>query len=427
MMSLINFSCYRLTFSIILLLTLFLHFFRINLPAKPVFDEVYFATFAANYAKNEPHFDVHPPLGKIIYSFPLLFQKDKLADAPFIVKEKVGREFMTTHLADSFGGFPYLNLRFLSAIFGVLLAVSIYFFIKNLTGNKTAALLGMFFVAFENALLLETQLILLNGMYLALGFLALALLFREKPVPLVAGILWGLALSVKLIAAVFLGPAVIYFLVKNKHLRDRRLLIFLTTGFGIFFLILFFINGVFVAPIERLNYYHPLDMPYAEQVAFQSYLGQTFQSFLVELNISLSGYMFDVGFHPFSSQWFQWPFMLKPMNYDFSGGKILTLIGNPAVWFLGTVAIFLAILKFRKYPILLGGYIFSLIPFMFVQRVTFLYHYFPALIFAITLAAAIIAEKIEPLDAKEKRKWLFIIIGTVIFFFFVVSPFTFAL
>jgi len=426
-----------LIFITIIVIGIILHLVNITEPKKPVFDEVYFVTFAASYVKGQPPIlDIHPPLGKLIYSVPLWFSRSSLSNenSVFLINEKIGDKIkMHKPVFKPFYDFPYLTLRLISSFFGVLLIIAVYLFVKNLTQNETAAFLAMFLITFENALLLQTRFILLDGMYLAFGFLALAFFFLKKPKPILAGIIFGLALSVKLIAIVFIGPIIFYFLLSDSQKRKelkKQILLFFSAGVIIFLIVIVFANAFLIPVSERLKEYNLFfdNLLLKPKETFPNYpifyqkLVPYFQAFFIEIATMITGYVYIDGSHPFSSSWHSWFLMQKPIVYSYADNFVL--IGNIFVWFLGLIAIVYAIFK-KQHLVLLGSYIFALVPFMLVQRPTFLYHYFPALIFAISLAAVIISERIALLTSKERKRFLLFIGGIVILFFVIASPFTF--
>jgi dolichyl-phosphate-mannose-protein mannosyltransferase len=57
-----------LPFVLLLALSAALHFAWYAHPASVVFDEVYFPRFGLAYLKGEYFFDLHPPLGKLIFA-----------------------------------------------------------------------------------------------------------------------------------------------------------------------------------------------------------------------------------------------------------------------------------------------------------------------------------------------------------------------
>ena len=128
----------------------------------------------------------------------------------------------------------------------------------------------------------------------------------------------------------------------------------------------------------------------------------------LELNVAM--YKFNARItasHPYSSKWYQWPFNKRSIWYwtkNVNNEKAnIYLLGNPFVWwpifFLVLFTAFRLIQKsFRQRTpkviyFFFFGYLINLLPFLFIKRVTFLYHYLPSLIFGI-LISIIVLEKI---------------------------------
>jgi hypothetical protein len=99
--------------------------------------------------------------------------------------------------------------------------------------------------------------------------------------------------------------------------------------------------------------------------------------------------------HPFSSAWWEWPFMLQPLlfeRYIVSDGvrQGISTFGNPAVWWMGIVAVLYAVYawcKKRDYALtfLLIAFAAQYVPWMLVSRTTFIYHYFPSVPFVVLM------------------------------------------
>ena len=95
--------------------------------------------------------------------------------------------------------------------------------------------------------------------------------------------------------------------------------------------------------------------------------------------------------HSFSSPWWSWPLLLKPVWLYVSdlGEQLvstITLMGNPAVWWIGLLSIFSLFEKAfkEKNPssiYLVTIFLFQWIPFAIISRVLFLYHFYPNIIF----------------------------------------------
>lgn len=103
--------------------------------------------------------------------------------------------------------------------------------------------------------------------------------------------------------------------------------------------------------------------------------------------------------HPYSSVWYEWPIVKRPIWYysrivtqTVEGGlrEGISAFGNPAVWWAGIPAFFhMLILWARKKDhtaaFLVIGYMAQYLPWFFVTRITFIYHYFPSVVFVVLM------------------------------------------
>jgi dolichyl-phosphate-mannose--protein O-mannosyl transferase len=115
--------------------------------------------------------------------------------------------------------------------------------------------------------------------------------------------------------------------------------------------------------------------------------------------------------HSFSSMWYQWPVMTRPIWY-YSGTISSTVkegissFGNPAVWWTGIAALFyvayIAIKeKDRNAQFLVIAYFAQLVPWMGVSRLTFIYHYFPCVPFVVLMIGYAIYDIYESARSKK--------------------------
>ncbi|KFY36447.1 hypothetical protein V495_07875 [Pseudogymnoascus sp. VKM F-4514 (FW-929)] len=138
--------------------------FRIYQPSSVVFDEVHFGGFASKYLKGKFFMDVHPPLAKL-----LLTLAGFLAgfDGSFDFKE-IGKDYLEP-------GVPYVAMRMLPAICGILLVPTMFLTLKAAGCRTTTAGLGAGLIIFENGLLTQARLILLDSpLMIMTAFTALA-------------------------------------------------------------------------------------------------------------------------------------------------------------------------------------------------------------------------------------------------------------
>ncbi len=428
---------------VIILISACVHFYRISYPAMAVFDEAHFATYAADYTIHKAFFDIHPALGKLLYAGAVWISGAHLEETQFILEQydPLTKEVTDTANGIPYNNFPYVLLRSLSAIAGVLLVLVFYWFLRTIGVGNLGALLGTFFVSLDNALITQTRFILLDGFLWVLALSALIFYFRKPQRPLLAGFLWGLALAVKMSAAVFAGPILVYqfmlFIRKeDPKIREREkkaFFRFLAVGLVVVALVVAInpllsgfndqittLNGIF-----GFNFKLTTTPSAVFTAPFKNYCGLL----LVETLEGLGNYVGALGLQNNGSPWYLWPIKQIPMTY-FDGlpdsplhsGNII-LDGNPVVWYASTLAIVFGLIACfwyaKKYArgaddkksffILLGGYVLTLLPFIFiVRRSTFLYHYLPSLLFAIGLLAWFIARalKLDDFDTLTKKQTL---------------------
>jgi len=442
-----------------------LHFYRIGYPDQPVFDEVHFATYAADYATGHAFEDIHPPLGKLIFAAVLsLYPPGDLIGANYIdFTHAPDGSLLLMPRAVPFGDFPYVALRVVSALFGIALPVALYFLMRNLGAGPVPASLAATFALFDNALLVNSRLILMDSMMLLFGVTALALYFHRHRFAIAAGAFFGLALAVKLTAIVFVAPvaaAYLLALVASKKERSEefaRAARFAVVGFSVLAAVSL-IGTFYFSPSARMQALHVsgFDQVFRTMPDAAAQAAHPFGTYLMadigEMGFSVAGYTMGDA-HDAESPWYFWPAMQSPISFysPASGGAggSITLTGNPVVWYGSTLAVIFALAllyrygrdyikhaasRVRRYPflILLAGYVGAMAPFiLIVHRSTFLYHYFPALVFAIGLLGWLIGEWLEVREWKNvtapKAIVLAVILLIVIAGFLRMAPVTYGL
>lgn len=130
--------------------------------------------------------------------------------------------------------------------------------------------------------------------------------------------------------------------------------------------------------------------------------------------------------HDFSSKWYTWPIMIKPVWYYVAsyGGNIKSTIvgiGNPAIWWFGIIAsiftLIASIVKKNKENLFIIVLIISTwLPYLFIGRAMFMYHFFPTLPF-IMLA---IVSFISSITKKLKNNSFYIFYVAVVILLFII-------
>ncbi len=105
----------------------------------------------------------------------------------------------------------------------------------------------------------------------------------------------------------------------------------------------------------------------------------------------LSFHTSQSAFHKQGSRWYQWPIMVQPIRlwaawYPDQTGEFLVLMGNPAFWWIGILLFFgcaADCVKRRNGTMmfLLVGFLAPVIPWMWIARSSFIYHYYPSVPF----------------------------------------------
>ena len=388
---------------ILLALGLLTRFMFFGHPNETVFDEVHFGKFVSGYYTREYFFDIHPPLGKLtIAGFAELFDFKP--------------EFAFSQIGDKFPDKQYLILRFLPNLAGALLPLVIFLLMLEIGISRFASFFGGLFIVLENALLAQSHYILLDSFLLLFGFLALFFYFKSRNYPprstfyiLLFGLFSGLAISVKWTGLSFLAlPLAIEAvrIIKNRNYKNifKVLLLPIVVAVSVYFIF-------FAIHLNILNKSGPGDAfmsaGFQKTLVGNIYTGDQiktpniFQKFM-QLNFEMykANQRLDAS-HPYSSQWYNWPLMTRPIYYWVNDNARIYLLGNPLIWWASTVAIIIAIMhcalrirdQFKNKLIwfLLAGYTINMLPFIGVKRVMFLYHYFIAYIFAIMILVWLIS------------------------------------
>jgi len=162
--------------------------------------------------------------------------------------------------------------------------------------------------------------------------------------------------------------------------------------------------------------------------------------------------------HPYSSPWYAWPLMMRPISYWTKDVQTETgqrsvqhiaLLGNPCVWWTSTglTAAFLLMLVPRLVlqagrwlgawqresagvdeakridftdVFLAVGYMANLMPFAWGSRTTYLYYYLPALMFSILIASVMLGRLRRGRNGISGALAVLTLVG-----FLVVAPVTF--
>jgi dolichyl-phosphate-mannose--protein O-mannosyl transferase len=377
------------SFVIILAIGLLLRLPFISYPSQVVFDEVAFGKLVTAYGwTGERLFDIHPPHGKL-----LIAAAGYLGGyAGSIDFSKIGNSCPES----------IAPLRFLPALAGALVPAVVFILLSQLGASLAAAFLGGFFIAFDNAFVVQSRVIGLDALLLFCILASLSTLLASRTrtgksrivFMLLSGMLAGLSLGIKFTGLAAAGLAVVIMgddlrKEKNAGLRWRGLIhaaLFISAASAVYLLGWKFHFQLMIFPGEGDAFFTPT----------ADFIKDTIHLHRVMFSAN-SGIMTP---HPYSSYWWQWPMMKKPIFYWLHNNAGIYFIGNPMVWWsvclvftwLMGYLIFarsrnlMQSLSVDRNPVLwipLAGYMISIVPLIPVHRPLFLYHYLPGLTFSL--------------------------------------------
>ena len=327
--------------------------------SETYFDEIYYVRTAEQYLKlQQPYEWTHPPLGKLIIATGVLV----------------------------FGYNPF-GWRIMGVIFATLMITLMYILGKELFGTWIGAFASAFLLAFDFMIFtmgrmatvdtyvvffsLASQLffliylknVLRNGWKTSVLPLFLAVLFFAFGFSTKWLVLYGFAGQLAILLALRLNEVI-----KLKEGLSAR------------------INALLNRPFYLLLYFLVL----AGFVYFLTFIPDVLAGRTLTDVFQLQGSMFAYhstlnATHPFASQWWTWPLILKPLWLFVSylpNGIVSTIVamGNPAVWWVGFAFIILAVegaVRRRDFACIFITtlFFFQWLPYVLISRVTFIYHF----------------------------------------------------
>ena len=462
-------------FILLAALSLIIHFSFLSYPSQVVFDEVHFGKFAAAYSTGQYYFDIHPPLGKLmIAGFVKLAGVDPVFDFVQIGENMpAGTLFAMRFLPALFGALFVLAFAWLAwlatrdkkiaLLAGFLILLDNAFLVQS-----KFILVDIFMLFFE---VLTLCFFFLWQRQKSFGAKWFGYLF-------LTAIFFGLTISIKWtgLAAIGIIGVVLFVKIFSKKLRNylenrdnpplldkggagggnlklnhpssilpspegRRTISEMIIGLllvpligSLVYLLPFYIHfnllpnsgpgDAFMSPqfqqelkYGRANVYQPL-------LFWQKFTELNKNMYTASANLTAE--------HPFGSKWYSWPLNSKPVYYwnrdeiasrpDWQAKIFFS--GNPAIWLMAAIGIIFVLIKLATkkgrrdfgplFFILLIAYSANLLPFIFIKRVAFLYHYLPPAIYANFILTLLLA-KLWP---KEKNFFtaviIFVILGFVL-------------
>ena len=335
------------------------------------FDEIYHARTAYEHLRGVYPYEVsHPPLGKVILSLGIWL----------------------------FGMTPF-GWRCMGALFGVAMLPLMWDLLRRMFRDDRVAWCGAALLAFDFMHLTQTRIATIDSfatLFILLMYLFLYRYFTQGRLRHLAacGVAFGVGAATKwtcLYAGAGLGVlwALHWVFSGVQAHRDgdgrryvRRLLG--NIGFCLVFFVL--VPGM----IYYASYY-----PYGAARGLHG-PGMYFTREYAAIVLENQRFMFTyhaglVATHPYASRWWQWLLDLRPILYYLSyGDGTVSTIGafvNPLLCWGGLLALpvlaYRAVRHDRTALFILVGYLAQVLPWVFISRLTFEYHYFAATLFLV--------------------------------------------
>ncbi|MBR0424836.1 MAG: glycosyltransferase family 39 protein [Clostridia bacterium] len=137
--------------------------------------------------------------------------------------------------------------------------------------------------------------------------------------------------------------------------------------------------------------------------------------------------------HPCQSNWYEWFFAEKSVWFyaGYPDGKLsnISSTGNPAVWYVSAILALLMLIRIvfhkddrknRSYWVVIVGILSGILPWVFVSRCVFLYHYFSALPFVMLAGIAFLYEAEKQYPQVRTIRWIWL--GVSAAFFLLMYP-----
>jgi dolichyl-phosphate-mannose-protein mannosyltransferase len=400
-------------------------------------------------------FDVHPPFAKLLFVFFAIIT----GVTPTAEIGAIGTSIHTSLVV----------FRLLPILFGIALPVIVYFICKNLKLSLLSSFAAGIFIALENSLIVQSRFVLTDMILTTVGFLVILfyLQYRNRKdhssrriFLLLSAIVFACTIGTKWTGLFFIAPIVVFelydFFSHGREWSSKLLrlashaslylgvaLILYVSFFAIHFKFLphsgpgdGFMNARFQKTLIGNKHAHNPDL-----------VPPSFPGKFVQINTEMfNAHMRMTSEHSYSSKFYTWPLMMRPIYYWYQKNNTepptdsrIYLIGNPVVYWGGTMAMLvltiiagIILVKrsfWRKHNIpalffIVSGFLGTFLPFIFIGRVMFLYHYAIPLIFSV-IGFAYLFDLLA--DKKERVRVTLLCIALVTLVFFYFSPLTYGL
>ncbi|MCC8170156.1 MAG: phospholipid carrier-dependent glycosyltransferase, partial [Oscillospiraceae bacterium] len=354
------------------------------------FDEIYHARTAYEFVHSLSVYEwTHPPLGKVFIALGILI----------------------------FGMCPF-GWRIIGTLFGIFMVPCIYMFAKRLTKKSWLSIVTCLLFTFDFMHFVQTRIATIDVYITTFVILMYYFMykyyctsfydtpFKKTLVPLaLSGVAMGLGIASKW-TGIYAGAglAILFFMTMYKRYSEYLHALknpsgetngishkFVVSSFKPYFIktilwccIFFILVPLVIYCVSYIPYLKAPDAHGLKSIIDNQNAMYTYHSSTVLGST-----------HPFSSRWYEWIIMKRPIWY-YSGAvsdgieEGISSFGNPLVWWLGIPAFFYMVyIAFKKKDktalFLVIGYLAQLVSWIPITRLTFIYHYFPCVPFLVLM------------------------------------------
>lgn len=337
----------------LLLVTAVSRLLRLDYPNQYVFDEVYHAFTAKEYAQNHKEsweWWTQPPPG-VAYEW----------THPPLAKELMAASLIITKSEDAW------VYRLPGTILGIISVYLVYAIGRQLFKNNATALAAGVLFSMDGLNFVQSR-TGMNDIYFVTFMLACLLFFIQKRY-FVSSVFLGLSLATKWTGLYLVG--LIIFISLFQTVRYIKTHTFVPK----FLPLIFFLA---IPPIIYLISYIPflINHPIEQFVHLQQ------QMWWYHTGLKAT--------HDYASAWWSWPLNLYPVWYfvEYQSNSIANIFatGNPLLFWMGTGAMVLAIWDFIRQRtlgllVIICGFFAFWLPWAMSPRIMFLYHFSPSVPF----------------------------------------------
>lgn len=365
-----------------------------------MFDEVYHGRTAYEFIHGLTTYETtHPHLGKILISLGIRL----------------------------FGMTPF-GWRFMCVIFGILIIGVMYLFAKRLFNStfiaaSTAALLT-FDCMHYNLSRIATIDIFAAFFILLMYFFLYEYITRDNGtntisrytlVPLaLCGISMALGISTKWTGVYAgIGLGILFFAhtlisLPNSKRHLGKLFLFCCIFFIIVPLAVYTLS--FIPVVGYSEYKNLIDKAVQGSISMFNYHSQL------------------VAEHYYSSPFYEWPIIWKPLldandMVNATDVSAISCMGNPAIWWIGIPCELFVLFRWilnrdKKAGFLFVSYAAQYIPWMSISRITFIYHYFPSILFVMLMMGYTMDCIVRKFKWGKKAVTAYLVTAVIVFFIF---------